>query len=347
MIKKRYVWLDIARLVAIICLILNHVNETLNQPPITKLTVLLQLMGRMGVPLFLIISGYLMLNRNYTTSSSIDKFTHHNMIPMVYSAILWTILLSLYTYFILDNKSIPSLIQNLTFQRRPMPQMWYIQLLPIIYVLIPIFSIAKQTFSKYLVSIFLTGTILLGTGTLVANFTRHQYVPFQWNMSGSWGLVFIMLALLVFGSYLNDISTSKKSFSFIGVCALLSFVLFIVNTKQLSSAGMMPTIWYTQAWVFIPGCFFILVIKKLDAIFERVLSHAKNSKKFITTLSGLTFGVYIVHYAILDFILSFNVFHSGLLSTLLLTLLVLCVSFIAIWLITRIPKFPKFIFLTK
>ena len=152
MIKKRYVWLDIARLVAIICVILNHVNENLNQTPITKLTVLLQLMGRMGVPLFLIISGYLMLNRNYTTSSSIKKFTHHNMMPIVYSAILWTVLLSLYTYFILDNKSIPSLIQNLTFQRRPMPQMWYIQLLPIIYVLIPIFSIAKQTFSKYILN---------------------------------------------------------------------------------------------------------------------------------------------------------------------------------------------------
>lgn len=110
---------------------------------------------------------------------------------------------------------------------------------------------------------------------------------------------------------------------------------------------MMPTIWYTQAWVFIPGCFLILIIKKLDTIFERVLSHAKNSKKFITTLSGLTFGVYIVHYAILDFILSFNVFHSGLLGTILLTLLVSFISFITIWLITKIPKFPKFIFLTK
>lgn len=176
MIKKRYVWLDITRLVAILCVILNHVNENLNQTPTTKLTVLLQLTGRMGVPLFLIISGYLMLNRNYTTNSSIDKFIHHNMLPMVYSAILWTILLSLYTYFILNNKSIPSLIQNLTFQNRPMPQMWYIQLLPIIYVLIPILSIAKQTFSKYLGSIFLIGTILLGTGMLVANFTRNEYV---------------------------------------------------------------------------------------------------------------------------------------------------------------------------
>src|SRR5699024_12511140 len=111
------------------------------------------------------------------------------------------------------------------------------------------------------------------------NFTRHQYVPFQWNMSGSWGLVFIMLALLVFGSYLNEISTSKKSFLFIGVCVLLSLVLFILNTKQLSSAGMMLTIWYTQAWVFIQGCFLILVIKILDAIFDRILFHAIKLRK--------------------------------------------------------------------
>src|SRR5699024_6412349 len=100
MIKKRYLWLDIARLVAIICVILNHVNENLIRTPITKLPVVLQLMGRMGVPLFLIISGYLMLNRNYTISRSIKKVTHHNVMPIVYSDILWTVLLSLYTDFI-------------------------------------------------------------------------------------------------------------------------------------------------------------------------------------------------------------------------------------------------------
>lgn len=166
-------------------------------------------------------------------------------------------------------------------------------------------------------------------------------------MSGSWGLVFIMLALLVFGSYLNEIATSKKIFSFLGICALISLVLFIINTKQLSPAGIMPTIWYTQAWVFIPGCFFILIIKKLDAVFERLLSHSKKSQSFVATLSGLTFGVYIVHYAILKFVLSFDIFHSGLLNTILLTLLVSFISFITIWLMTKIPKFPKFIFLTK
>ncbi|MFL2020357.1 MAG: acyltransferase family protein [Weissella hellenica] len=83
MIKKRYLWIDIARLFAILCVVFNHVNENLNQSPITKTTVILQLIGRMGVPLFLMISGYLMLNRDYTVQDKMDKFVHHNMLPMV------------------------------------------------------------------------------------------------------------------------------------------------------------------------------------------------------------------------------------------------------------------------
>lgn len=347
MIKKRYLWIDIARLFAILCVVFNHVNENLNQSPITKTTVILQLIGRMGVPLFLMISGYLMLNRDYTVQDKMDKFVHHNMLPMVYSTILWTFLFSLYTYFILNNKSIALLLQNITFQNRPMPQMWYIQLLPVIYVLIPILSIAKKYFTQYLGSIFIVGASLLGIGTLTASFTQNKLVPFQWNMSGSWGLVFIMLALLIFGSYLNDIVKSKKTFILLGVGAIISFVLFVINTKQLSPAGMMSTIWYTQIWIFIPGSFLILVIEKLDPYFEGFISKSKSLQNSIIKLSNLTYGVYIVHYVFLNFILKFNIFHSGLLNTIILALFVLIVSFVCVWAITKIPKFPSFVFLTK
>lgn len=347
MIKKRYLWLDIARLIAIFCVVFNHVNENLNQNPTTSLTIILQLIGRTGVPLFLIISGYLMLNRDYTRDGKMNKFIHHNMLPMVYSTILWTFLLSLYTYFILNNKSIALLLQNLIFQNRPMPQMWYIQLLPVIYVLIPVLSIAKKFFTRYVGAIFLVGTALLGISTLIANFTKNKFVPFQWNMSGSWGLVFIMLSLLVFGSYLNEISKSKSAFILLGIGTLISFILFIINTKQLSPAGIMPTIWYTQVWVFLPGSFIILIIKKFDPHFENFIPKSRLLHNSIPKLSNLTFGVYIVHYAFLHCILSLNIFHAGFFNTMLLSLLALVISFIFVWVVTKIPKLPSFVFLTK
>jgi len=73
--KKRIVTVDMARMFAIFCVILTHSVEGVWQMDVNSLNarkdsinlVILGLhtIGRMGVPVFMLLSGYLLLDREY------------------------------------------------------------------------------------------------------------------------------------------------------------------------------------------------------------------------------------------------------------------------------------------
>ncbi|MBS1008532.1 acyltransferase family protein [Leuconostoc suionicum] len=109
-------WIDIARVIATFLVIVNHVNEQLNFTVINNSTIVFQFVGGMGVPIFLGITGYIMINRNYTNKLKIERFSKNNLIPIVYSSVFWTIILALYSYFnMLSNTD--ELLKNLILQQ--------------------------------------------------------------------------------------------------------------------------------------------------------------------------------------------------------------------------------------
>ena len=93
--KERIFYFDFLRAFAIIGVIICHVNFFFG-PLTTPLEIIAQLtfhdIGRIGVPLFLMISGALLLNRDY---SSLSDFLKKRFIRIVYPFIFWMILITL------------------------------------------------------------------------------------------------------------------------------------------------------------------------------------------------------------------------------------------------------------
>lgn len=81
--KKRIVTVDMARMFAIFCVILTHSVEGVWQMDVNSLNarkdsinlVILGLhtIGRMGVPVFMLLSGYLLLDREYGRVANIYR----------------------------------------------------------------------------------------------------------------------------------------------------------------------------------------------------------------------------------------------------------------------------------
>lgn len=100
--RKRIYWLDVARVVAIISISLNHaVNraydnyanqmaEFLSIPlASTIFKTVISIFSRLGVPLFLMISGTLLLRKNITDEDGIKRFYKHNYLDLIITSELW------------------------------------------------------------------------------------------------------------------------------------------------------------------------------------------------------------------------------------------------------------------
>lgn len=108
MSNKRILWLDYARAFAIFSVLLVHSAEyayALKPEEILKLGTVSSLIrlasivvGRLGVPIFLMLSGYLLLDRDYTTAEKIKSFYKKNLLPLVLTVEVWVVIY--YAYLI-------------------------------------------------------------------------------------------------------------------------------------------------------------------------------------------------------------------------------------------------------
>ena len=91
--KNRIFYFDVLRAFAIIAVIICHV-EYFFGPLTTPAQIIGEMafkdIGMVGVPLFLMISGALLLNRDYP---SLGKFLKHRFARIIYPFIFWTILI--------------------------------------------------------------------------------------------------------------------------------------------------------------------------------------------------------------------------------------------------------------
>lgn len=101
----RIVWLDYARAFAILCVVVVHSTESIYPvnvetlailPCVSKLVVIsLFTLGRLGVPIFLFISGYLLLDKDYD-DNGIKKFFSHNYGQLLITTEFWILLYGLF-----------------------------------------------------------------------------------------------------------------------------------------------------------------------------------------------------------------------------------------------------------
>jgi len=105
-LHQRISYLDKIRTVAILCVVINHAVETvcpMSFAHLSELNIFAKLyyisgftIGRMGVPLFLLLSGYLLLPRDYDVEST-SYFYKHSFFPLL---IVWEIWIFIYQGFL-------------------------------------------------------------------------------------------------------------------------------------------------------------------------------------------------------------------------------------------------------
>lgn len=357
--NKRIIKYDIARTFAILCVLLCHCTETIynlspngwdglsNQSRIFMISSFT--IGRLGVPIFLFLSGALLLKKQIETDEDVFKFYKNNLLPLVIANSIWVIIYNIFFCFTNQeaNVTFENIIKELLIMKNvPVPNMWYFPMIIGMYIGIPFIAKLVNTFSVKSFSLLMITTFISSFTLPVINIILAIFgIENSWNtlldlnfLGGTYGL-YILLGYCI--SHKNKIKINNI---WISIIAILNFGI-TVGIQLLSYSNISKytyNVWYNNPFLLIcTACLFIL--------FNRIDDSKVKMGKIFTLISRISLSLFFIHY-IVQTILKPYILNIKIMMPLKVGVLFLLVSIISImitYIISRIKCIAKYALLIK
>ena len=289
--------------------------------------------GRIGVPFFLMITGFLMLDRSYD-DDRVRKFWDKNCKGLIIVTIIWAIIYAISLQFVTIKSSQVNFGEagSLFFSH-----MWYMPMIIGMYLSMPFVSSALKHFDPKTINkaaiVFSPLAFLLPFVTLILDMHGIKNVTIQYCLGFSGGVygIYIILGYLVKKDLFKKYSSKQM-----GLLAIVSFIICFLFQYYAFIKGYNFFLWYEFPFI-LTGSF---------ALFE-LCSRMEKVRAFpiISFLAKYSFAVFLVH----------NLFRLPLLpvvvklpftepvKAIILWILLIIFSYIAVVIIYRIPRFGKYI----
>lgn len=295
--SARDVSLDLIRVVAIVLVVIAHSSH---DGPLALSTL-----GALGVPLFVILTGYLMIDRDYETGY-MAQYLKRNLLPLVVCYQVWNLLyflLSHLTFLQIKPVRIKTWLFSALFMGRTWDLLWFLPMIIGLYLGIPLVSLAIHRFESggnrtYLVVL---GFCIIVFGTLVPTLQEvyglffHGLAPMgtlNMNVFGSyaWGASVWILYLCI-GYCLKKRRDDYRCPMAVVVLVICFAGVYLLNRfKAARNIPFSPN--YSDLFLVVASiCTFIILTRIGSA---HILQKA-SCRLGIMKLSQLSFGVYMVH----------------------------------------------------
>lgn len=297
--KNRNYSIDFLRLISILAVILIHIsNATLDYGnyDLNKLffSFFLTEAPRFAVPVFFLISGYLLMN-HYSNKLNTLTFYKKRFIRILPPYIIWSAI-----YFVLIDKQTFVQLFSMRFLKDLFTgdasyQLYFIPTILILYLLFPLIIKFEKIFLASRFVIGLTAVVCLLSA--YAYYTNPTTLPFY----APFRIAFFNLVPFLAGIYYvknrQKVSKHKNIFVLLAVSAVsLFFILFeaYMLYYKTNNANFVRNQWRPSV------LFYGLSIAPLLVMFYK--RFLQPFKKVIYFLSTLSFGVFFVHLVFLDLI---------------------------------------------
>ncbi len=347
-LKKRNLSLDVMRTVAVLLVLMVYASAFLYGYAESALLerncgLFFEIFSRIGVPLFVMISGALMLNEDKIMSTErILKKAGHMFILLVIWSFGYAFVYQIMFPVLLGNRdvSVSKFIHESIFGHF---HLWYLYMLIGLYIITPFLREFVKREKKKLVLLFIgialiakfTIPILAGMLPQVEFFISVERFVRMFNLDFFFGFTTYYLAgwyIVYFG-----ISTVWKRcmLYFAAVASLLVNGLFMIKIGDenigFSNISIFTFIYAAAVFTFISNISF-------DNIHEKI-------KKNIVNFSNLCFGIYVVHAVIIDVFHHVFPYSANPLAYILLSYITtVVITYIIALVMSKIPYVKKLVY---
>jgi surface polysaccharide O-acyltransferase-like enzyme len=266
------------RTLAIMAVVMIHVVANLMAVEISKtwwLANIIDSFARWSVPVFVMVSGALLLGKEEPLSIFFKKRASKIIIPFLF----WTFFYELFKMRTqIDLFSIETAIKNI-YTGKAYYHLWFLYMIVGIYITTPIFrAIAHKT---QILFYFIVIWFLLCLENTVFYFTS-MHVGFKVGMF--WGFA----GYFLLGYLLAKIELSKKLMMSIYAGGLLGIIITIFGTYwATSSKGALDIYWFDY---LAPNT--VLVSMAVFVFFKQMFNV---NTRFISSFAAASFGIYLIH----------------------------------------------------
>ena len=317
---KRQYYLDILRAVAIISITLNHaVNRSyanysgqmaeFYSIPLwsTMLKTVVTVFSKIGVPLFMMITGVLIMNKKMDSKEDIKRFYRHNLLSLLITTEIWYVLIYWYLVFfgnnnILENRgiwgTIGGMFETMLFQNQvTFDSLWYMPVIMCIYTTIPFVILAKNKLSGEkasvwlflpLIIVYLNNMVLPAVNAVLESQALRTFTSTLQMVD----LVAYFYIYIILGYFVGKGILDKWKTWVVALIALGSFALCCGFQLYMYAQPMDHLMDYD--FPLLPICAAALL-----ELARRKAHLLKAARKPVEGLSRISFGIYFLHIVIM------------------------------------------------
>lgn len=354
--NKRVFSYDILRSIAILLVVLCHSVESTytdvlvlsNKSQIFRIVTFT--FGRLGVPIFLFLTGALILNKKFDSDDDIKKFYKHNLLSLFITVEIWIVIYSIFYQLLYHNFNLELFIRNIFFDKKfDMPNMWYMPMIIGIYVALPFLSKIIKKFSLKILIIPLIisciANFLIPTINIFAKIFNFGTISFILDVCflGSCYVFYVIV-----GYYLNNGILKKIKTRHIIIVMLITFLFTVWIQYYSINSNFIYNVWYNFFPLLICSICLYELIRRIFDNNKSTLYSNKVIQKGVTMLSKISLGIFFLHEIFLIIYTKyFNFSFSKPCISLLLFALSLLSSIITITILSKIKFIKKSIFRIK
>ena len=366
--KQRIIYLDFLKVIAIFLMVANHCVD--NVTPAERALPWYNLWGsvynsftRPAIPLFMMVTGILLLPIKMDMGSFYKKRLSRVLIPFL----VWSVLYNLFPWFtgLLNcdpetihvffkwadtSQAFGDALRNIlmipfNFSAFAV-QMWYVYLLIGIYLYIPVFSAWVEKSDKRSQRIFLAiWAVSLFVPYLRNYLTENLFGECSWNEFGLFYYFAGFSGYMLLGYHLvkYPLQMSKVSkYALAAIAFAIGYAVTLIGFKNATAvegqSEAMVELFFTFCSPNVALMTFAIFLIAKDLRFEN-----KRVNRFISQFSIYTFGIWMCHYLFVGpvFLLFKSCEMPVLLKVFLENILVLLASFALVYLVRSTGTFGK------
>lgn len=347
---KRIVWVENARALAAVFVVLCHVTESVYSMDLEGMkmfsdweqmaVLLLFTLGRFGVPMFFFLSGYLLLGIEYDEEKT-KRFYRNNLLSLLTATEIWFLIYQIYNSVLYHR---PLLVREciktaLFMTQGPMTHTWYLPVIIGIYLMIPAISNVLCHGNRLLLiplCFSFVAAFVIPEINVLMRLKGLPEISFFLDLSfAGGGYGFYVLLGYMLKRHFDDFRRVHQA----AWALIMVFLLLITVLLQWYSyhCGVAYNVWYNCGSLLLAA--FALTM---------VIAVSSQENRITQLLSKYSFGVYLLHIPILQILMRcFSIPVHSLLSIGILTISVLAISLLGSALCCQETHIARVCFLIK
>lgn len=313
-IRRRAVHFDLVRFIATFAVVQLHIatpwlwRESDTQSAFWIVCLMFDTIGRAGVPIFLMISGALLLSHNEPYTDFFRKRFTRVFVPLFFWTIVYEVHLVLQSYYQIapeDRQGLWSYLQHTELWwhqvlRNPFAgavydHLWFLYMIIGMYLVTPLLRklvpVLSRTDQWYLLALWVFSDVVLPLAYNYWDFSLGFNIP----------IVTPYLGFYLMGYYLMHYQFSKKQIRFTWIVFVVSYIANVIFAWYDSDVhDKMQVFWLSHHR---PGIF--IMAGSAFILLEHYAMHAfrnfsERKYKILAYMGGTTFGIYLLHPLIIE-----------------------------------------------